>query len=285
MATRRRDRNPKASAIVLGVPASAILHHGRTAHLLPHHSSDHPGRYKPGQRLAVKTMVPGPTECHVTLTTVNGPRQRFTLGQITIADARALGHTRLDTLWRHWITNNDQEWLGRQITAGTDTDTEIARRFNTRWSSRLTWLLRFELAATIEPPRLLAAGGGCNWQEIREAQEAREHFRAPRDTEADHGYTASDSRSLDEAGVGLTDTQWETHIGPKSPYRTAERLATKRAMTWQVRLADAKEEARRRSKDIRDECRRFDKLIREDKMEKAIRQLELIEQRVYQIAA
>lgn len=284
MSTRRRARSYKASAIVLGQPATGILHQGVTAHLQRHRSSDHRSRYATGQRLAVKVMVPGPNACHILLTDVQGPKQEYTLGQLTVQDARALGHTRLDHLWRHWITNHDQAWLGRAIHNGTDTEHEIERRFRTHWADKLAWLLRFRIDLT-EAPRLLSAAAGTS-DHFRAGHDRRWVYVPHRDErESDRGYTASDSLSLRDSGIALTDADWETHIGPKSPYRIADSLAAKRAQTWQARLADATQAAHRSGKDIRDERRRFDKLIREGKTEKAMRQLEILEQRVYPAAA
>jgi len=281
---RRRQRNPRASAIVLGHPATGILHQGVTAHLQRVNPNDHACRYAIGQRLAVKVMVPGPNALHIRITAVQGPKQQFTLGQLTIQDARALGHTRLDHLWRHWITNHDQTWLGRAIHDGTDTEHEIERRFQDEWASKLVWLLRFEIDHT-ETPRMLSSIVGGSHQ-YRSGPDRRWVY-VPRQDEqdADRGYTSSDSMTVRDSGVALTDDQWETHVGPKSPYRIADRLAAKRAQTWQARLAEATEAARRAGKDIRDERRRFDKLIREGKTEKAMRQLEILEQRAFPAAA
>jgi hypothetical protein len=257
--TRRRTSNPRASAIVLGQPATGIIHKGVTAHLLPHRSSDHRSRYSTGQRLAIKIMVPGPTACHVTLTAVHGPKQHFTLGQLTIQDARALGYTRLDHLWRNWITNHDQTWLGRAIDNDQDTDEEIARRFQTRWADKLAWLLHFNIDHAAAP-HLLAA-------------------------RSDELYVENPAMALRGELPALRPDEWDTHIGPKSPYRIADHLAAKRAQTWQARLAEATEHATHRGKDIRDELRRFNRLITDGKIEKAMRQLELLEQRIYPAAA
>lgn len=284
MSTRRRDRPYKSSAIVLGHPATGILHQGVTAHLQRYRSSDHQSRYAAGQRLAVKVMVPGPNACHIIVTDVQGPKQEYTLGQLTIQDARALGHTRLDHLWRHWITNHDQAWLGRAIENGEDTEQEIARRFGTEWASKRAWLLRFEIDHA-ETPRMLSSIVGGSPQ-FRAGHDRRwEYVPRQDEQEADRGYTSSDSMSVRDSGVALTDHQWETHIGPKSPYRIADHLAAKKALTWQARLAEATEAAQQRRKDIRDERRRFDRLMADGKIDKAMRQLEIIEQRVYPIAA
>lgn len=276
--TRRRQRGLTAKAIVLGHPATPILHQGRTAHLLPVRGGDHRARYAPGQRLSIKVMVPGPTECHVIVTRVQGPRDAFTLGQLAYLDARELGHTRLDHLWRHWITNHDQAWLGRAIQAGADTEDQIAQRFDARWAGKLAWLIRFRLDHTAQP-RLLAASPSI-YDPEKEDAEGRDE---------DRGYTTSDARSLPGEMPALTDTEWATHIGPQSRYRSQDRVAQQRAdreaRNGPQRLAHARATARAKGYDITREIRLYDAHITKGKQEKALRQLELIEARVFPIAA
>lgn len=286
--TRRRARGITAKAIVLGEPATPILHEGRTAHLAPVRSGDHRARYTPGMRLAIKQMVPGPTACHVTVTSVRGPRDEFTLGQLAYLDARALGHTRLDHLWRRWITNHDQAWLGRAIDAGTDTDDEIARRFETRWSGKLAWLIRFQLDRTAAP-RLLADETGSSDQ-FKLDRDGRWIYSPRQDErESDRGYTSSDSRALAGELPALTDSEWERHIRPAAEARRTERLAAafagRAALGHEQRLADAKAKARSKGYDIRDEVRRYEHLARNGQHDKALRQLEILETRVFPIAA
>ena len=261
--SRRRERGLTAKALVLGHEPTAILHEDRTAHLLPVKSSDHRSRYSAGMRLAVKEMVPGPTACNVIVTSVHGPREMFTLGQVTVRVARELGHVRLDAFWRYWIVNHDQAWIGRAIEAGTDTEEEIARRFEQRWSGKLAWLIRFRIDRTAAP-RLLAA-------------------------RSDELYVESDATALRGELPALTEDEWKLHIGPQSRYRERDRLAAQRAArvakAWPERIAAARVAAKAKGADIRDECRRYERLVEQGKTEKALRQLERIEERAFPVAA
>ena len=260
---RRRQRSLAAKALVLGQPAAAILHQGRTAHLLPVKSTDHRGRYAVGMRLGVKEMVPGPTACHVIVTAVHGPREAFTLGDVTYPIARELGHMHLSAFWRYWLVNHDQAWIGRAIEAETDTDEEIARRFESRWAGKLAWLIRFRVDREA-PPRLLAA-------------------------RSDELYVENDAMALHGEMPALSEEEWKTHIGPDSAFRRAqrerERKAWRESQLWENRLVAAKAAAKAKGYDVRDEVRRFERLMGQGKIEKAMRQLELLEARVFPVAA
>lgn len=299
MSFRRRPshhKQPRAQAswLVPGYSASDILHGARTTHLITAKSSDHRKRYAPGQRLAVKDYVPGPTVCHVRLNTVRGPAGEtpFTLGDVDFTIARALGHVRLDDFRIDWVRHNDQAWWERadQEAAAASVEPDELRganeilderaleRFNRRWAPKLAWLLTFTVD-TVAQPRMLAAAPSI-YDPQKENAEGRDE---------DRGYTTADARALNGEHPALTDTEWAAHVGPESPYRRAERIAAQKqareAKGWQERLAWAKSTAKAKGADIRDECRRFDRLMEQGKTEKAMRQLELIEQRVFPAAA
>lgn len=289
--SRRRERSLTARALVTGFPVSDIQHGNRRAILLPARNGkpphgDHDKRYAVGQRLAVKEYIPGPTSFHVRVTDVQGKSDGFYVGHVTRAIAKELGHVRLDAFWRHWLLNHDQAWYVRNSPADDHvTDEEIARRFASRWAERkLAWLIRFDIDHETSPRLLSATSGGAD--SFREGPDRRWVY-APRDTdrEEDRGYTSSDSHSVNGELPALTDDEWATHIGPKSPYRIAGRLADKKAETWQVRYAAARSSAREAGKDIRSESRRFDLLMAQGKTEKAMRQLDLIEARLFPVAA
>lgn len=263
MSTRRRARNPRATAIVLGEPATAILHHNRTAHLLPVRSGDHRARYATGMRLAVKVMVPGPTACHIILTTVHGPRDQHTLGQITRTTAKDLGHIHLDAFWRHWITNHDQAWLGQHVHQGTDTDTAIAERFHHRWSGKLVWLLRFhvDIAAA---PHLLAA-------------------------RSDELYVENAAMALRGELPALTEDEWKRHVKPWADERRADRIAAQHAQRAEqplpTRVKLAQSTARIKGLPLDGEFRRLTYLLDKGRAAEASRQLGYIEARVFPQAA
>lgn len=302
--SRRRERGLAAKALVTGFNPSDILHGGCRAVLVPlrpeRDAKDkalprphHWKRFAVGQLLAVKEYVPGPTAFNVRLVYVHGPKgdgslsdQSFTLGDVDTQIARELGHYRLDAWMRYWVVNHDQDWYVEQLTdGGPATDEQIKARFDTNWEGTPVWLLRFDIETGEEAARFLARGGGAS---DYKAGDDRRWYCAPRsedeERDSDRGYTATLSLAADEL-PGLSDSDWAKHVGPKSPYRIAERVQSKKAETWQSRYATAKQEAKERRKDVRSECRRFDLLIAQGKTEKAMRQLELIEARLLPLAA
>lgn len=304
--SRRRERGLKARCLVTGFPASDIRHGDRRAVLVPYKrdrdedgnvfkGGHHSKRYAVGMLLSVKEYVPGPTAFNVRLNFVHGPNgsgpgsdRPFTLKDVTREIARELGHYRLDAFWRHWIVNHDQAWYVRHLTEeGPASDKEIEERFGTRWKPVAVWLIRFDIE-TESAPRLLAESGGSD--AFRPGPDGRWLY-APRDTdrEEDRGYTSSDSRSLEDELPALTDEQWAKHVGPKSAYRGQDRLAVQRAdraaSSVEQRYTTAKATARSKGYDIRDEVKRYDRHVQRGETEKALRQLERIETRVFPVAA
>lgn len=177
--SHRRKPKLQASWLVVGYDTSrSILYHGRTTHIQPVRSSDHPKRYTPGQRLAVKAFVGGPTECHVHIHRV----ERVQLRDIDYPTARELGHFRLDA-FREAFDGPDHKWV---------------------------WVLRFAVDRTA-PPRLFAQAGRDR-ASYRETADGRWQFvPTAEDAEADRGYTSSVSQSDGEAEV-LTDDEWKRHV-------------------------------------------------------------------------
>lgn len=261
--SHRRQRNLQGKWLVLGInKTNEVQYHGLQAVLLPLRSGDHRRRYSTGQRLAVKPYVPGPTECHVHVTDVRGPASMFSLGQVDYTIARELGHVRLDTFQEAWVREHDTLWCEKVLpglAVGVCEQDKILERFQSRWASKLAWLIRFRVDIAAEP-RLLAA-------------------------RSDELYVTNEAMALKGEMPALTEDEWGTHVGPKSPYRIADRITQKRSETWQARLAAAKADARERGRDIRSECRRFDLLMAQGKTEKAMRQLDLLEARVFPVAA
>lgn len=258
--SHRRQPRPTATSIILGHSSAPILHQGRRAHLQTVTSRDHHKRYQPGQRLAVREYFPGPAECHVIVTDVTGPADGFTLGQVDYDIARELGHHRLDAFRVAWVTAHDHDWLAVHFDA---TEEEFLARFERRWAHKLAWLIEFRID-TAAPPRLLAA-------------------------RSDEIYVENDAQALRGEMPALSEAEWETHVGPRSHYRRREHEQARRlereTLGWPDRLAAAKAAAKAKGYDIRDEVRRFDRLIQNGKTAKAMTQLARIEQRVFPLAA
>lgn len=303
MTRPRKQRRRDARWLVTGIPtATAIQHHGRTAHLQPHRSSDHPKRYTPGQHLALKAYVPGPTEAHLILTGVRGPREPFYLGDVDYGIARELGHVQLDHFQEAWVQEHDVDWYHcADDQAGEDSVKPDAvkganellyertlERFERHWSKKLAWLLTFRLD-TATAPRMLAASPESAGS-YRIGTDNRWHY-VPREDEreSDRGYTSTDSRSLQDEKPALTDDEWEAHIGPRSRYREWDRLREQKrdreAQPLRDRLRAAQAAARTKGYDIRPETRRLEHALVKGRTEQARQHLALIERRVFPVAA
>lgn len=265
--SHRRQRSLTAKWLVLGIRKADDVQYGKTnALLVPLKSGDHRRRYSTGMRLAVKPYIPGPTECHVLLTSVRGPAELFTLGQVDYAIARDLGHVRLDTFQEAWVREHDAHWIETvlpHLAAGVCEQDKVLERFRNRWAPKLAWLLRFKIDIAAEP-RLLAA-------------------------RSDELYVTNEAMALKGEMPALTEDEWKTHIGPDSRYRASERVTTmlsdRAARGHAERFEDAKAKARAKGYDIRDECRRYERLVQNGLEDKALRQLELLEARVFPVAA
>lgn len=274
--THRKARNPRASWLVLGGPtATSVLHHGQRALLIPVKAGDHRSRYSTGQRLAVKTYVPGPTEAHVILTGVSGIRETFRLGDVDYATARELGHVRLDHFRCAWVEDNDHDWMAR---VEVPTDEQLMERFESRWDQKLAWLLRFRIDPTA-PPRMLAAAPS-SYDPSKENAEGRDE---------DRGYTTVDSRSARDELPALTDDEWNRHVGSRSAFREHARLraekAEREARSLDERIERAEKEARAKGYSLRSEMWVLKGHLRDGKPEKARQQMERIERRVFPMAA
>jgi hypothetical protein len=210
--SHRKAPNPRASWLVPGFSnVTAILHQGRTAHLIPVKARDHRKRYATGQRLAVKPYIPGPTECHVILTSVKGPGDLFSLGDVDYATARSLGYVRLDDFRLAWVEENDPAWWGHWNDGAEPTDA-ILERFEQRWSGKLAWLLHFRIDTAAAPPRLIARNGGHGATYRQGADGRWQYVERAEDAEADRGYTSTTAHSDPEEPEALTDHEWKLHV-------------------------------------------------------------------------
>jgi hypothetical protein len=139
--SRRRQPAPTAKWLVLGLTEARLVAHGqRATHMLPVKPSHHRKRFLPGQRLAVKAYVGGPTECHVTVTDA----QRVQLGHVDYAAARELGHPYVDAFRAAWVAEHEPDHEG-----------DALERFDRRHAHREVWLVRFALDRLL-PVRFLA---------------------------------------------------------------------------------------------------------------------------------
>jgi hypothetical protein len=268
--SRRRQPAPTAKWLVLGLTEARLVAHGqRATHMLPVKPSHHRKRFLPGQRLAVKAYVGGPTECHVTVTDA----QRVQLGHVDYAAARELGHPYVDAFRAAWVAEHEP-----------DHDGDALERFERRHAHREVWLVRFALDRT-EVPRMLAQAGRDQGSYVAGPDRRWRYQPGTEDAETDRGYTSSDSLSLRDAGRALKDDEWELHVGRPARVRETQRQAMIRTdritQTTSERLAAARAAAQAKGFDMRDEFRRYDRLVLRERPGEALEQLALIESRVY----
>jgi hypothetical protein len=243
--SRRRQPAPTAKWLVLGLTEARLVAHGqRTTHLLPVKPSHHRKRFHEGQRLTVKAYVGGPTECHVTVTDA----QRVQLGQVDYAAVRELGHPYLDAFRVAWVAEHEPDHEG-----------DALERFERRHAHKEVWLVRFALDRTDR--------GG---------------LPAARSEE---GYTDNPARAMPEEMPAVRGLDWEHHIGRPARDRETQRQAMIHAdrttQTTSERLASARTAAQAKGFDMRDEFRRYDRLVLRERHGDALEQLALIESRVY----
>lgn len=268
----RRAAKPTASWLVPGPSIASEIKYGRrTTHLIPVKPSHHRRRFHEGQRLSVKGYVGGPTECHVTVTSA----KRVQLRDLDYPVARELGYVRVDDFQDAWVAEHDQ---------GEYAESCILERFERRHAHREVWLLRFAVDRA-ETPRLLA-DGGREAVSYREGPDGRwQCVHRPEDAEADRGYTSVDSLSVRDAGRALKDDEWELHIGRPARDREHDRQAMlhadRLAQGTEQRLRRARDAAHTKGLDMERDFRLYHRLTLHERCEQALRQLELIESRVF----
>jgi hypothetical protein len=266
----RRQARPTASWLVLGTSEARLVVHGhRTTHLTLVKPSHHHKRYLAGARLAVKAYVGGVTECHV----VVSDAQRIQLGQVDYSLVRELGYVRLDQFQEAWVDEHDPAFEG-----------DALERFQRRHAYREVWVIRFAVDHT-ETPRMLAQAGRDRASFV-EGPDHRWRYRpGTEDAETDRGYTSVDSLSVRDAGRALTDEQHELHVGRPSRDREAQRQKFLRedreAKSPHWRSGAARAAATMKGLDMRSEFRLLYRLQAQERHLEALRQLELIESRVF----
>jgi hypothetical protein len=259
--SRRRQPAPTAKWLVLGLTeARLVALRQRTTHLLPVKPSHHRRRFHEGQRLAVKAYVGGPTECHVVVTAA----QRVQLGHVDYAAVRELGYIHVDMFRIAWMWDHDREWcadahIAMETGEREREDAPELERFDRRHAHKEVWLVRFALDRTDR--------GG---------------LPAARSEE---GYTDNPARAMGEEMPAVLGDAWEQHIGRPARVRETQRQAMIHAnritQTTSERLAAARAAAQAKGFDMRDEFRRYDRLVLRERHADALDQLALIESRVY----
>jgi hypothetical protein len=164
---------------------------------------------------------------------------------------------RVDAFQIAWVEDHDQAWLD-QVEAELITDAML-ERFQRRHAHREVWVVRFALDRT-DRGGLMAA-------------------------KSEEGYTDSAARAVSEEMPAVRGWQWEQNISRPSRDREARRqqmLAQDRAaLDTTQRVAYARHAASTKGLDMRSEFRLYDRLVRLDRAVEALRQLELIESRVF----
>jgi hypothetical protein len=241
----RRAAAPTAKWLVTGLSIAAEIKYGRrTTHLLPCKPSHHRRRFHEGQRLSVRAYVGGPSECHVTVTSA----ERVQLRDIDYPTVRELGYIRVDGFRAAWVADNEPAYKDDGL-----------ERFDHRYAHKDVWLIRFRVERAV-PPRLLAE-------------------------RSDELYVDTAARALREEMPALSEEEWRTHIAPASRDREHARqlmlTAARSEQSVAVRVAHARSAAAAKGLDLRSEFRRYDRLVLHDRVGDAVRQLELIESRVF----
>jgi hypothetical protein len=212
--SRRRQPNPSAKWLVLGLTEARLVAHGqRSVHIAFVKPSDHRKRYVAGQRLQVRAFVGGPTEARVTVTTA----ERIQLADVDYGLVRELGYVRLDQFQVTWVERHDEAWAAKlleEFPDHADVGERFCRkekRFHARHAHRDIWVIRFDLDRA-ETPRMLAQGGRDR-ATYRKLPDGRwQCAEGAEDAEADRGYTSVDAFSLREAGRALSDEEWKESV-------------------------------------------------------------------------
>jgi hypothetical protein len=260
--SHRRHPSPTAKWLVTGLKIASDIQYGRrTTYMLPVKPNHHRRRFHEGQRLSLKAFVGGSTLAHV----VVSDAQRIQLGQLDYSLVRELGYVRLDQFQVAWVEEHDQAWTAKlleEFPDHVDVGERFCRkedRFQARHAHREVWVIRFAVDRT-DSGGLLAA-------------------------KSEEGYTDSVARALPEEMPAVRGFDWELHIGRHARDREARRqamlAATRAALTTEQRVTAARRAAASKGLDMRSEFRLYDRHVRLERVVEALRQLELIESRVF----
>jgi hypothetical protein len=273
----RRNPKPVASWLVTGLRIASEIQYGRrTTYMLPVKPNHHRRRFHEGQRLSLKAFVGGSTLAHV----VVSDAQRIQLGQVDYGLVRELGYVRLDQFQEAWVAEHEPGLrpkrcpdchLGQQEEADGvlyrcltcagrgEVPVDPLERFQRRHAHREVWVIRFAVDRA-QAPRLLAA-------------------------RSDELYVENAAMALPFEFPALTPDEHELHVARPALVREARRqamlLADRAALSTEQRVTAARRAAASKGLDMRSEFRLYDRHVRLERVVEALRQLELIESRVF----
>jgi hypothetical protein len=246
----RRQPRTTAKALALGLTLAGKVTRGeQRAVLMPvrlplENRDGYRKRFAPGQRLAIRAYVGGSTLAHV----VVSDAQRIQLGQVDYSLVRELGYVRLDQFQEAWVDEHDPAFEG-----------DALERFQRRHAHREVWVIRFAVDRA-QAPRLLAA-------------------------RSDELYVENPAMALPFEFPALTPDEHELHVARPALVREARRqamlLADRAALSTEQRVTAARRAAASKGLDMRSEFRLYDRHVRLERVVEALRQLELIESRVF----
>jgi hypothetical protein len=247
----RRQARPTASWLVLGTSEARLVVHGqRTTHLTLVKPSHHHKRFLAGARLAVKAYVGGVTEC---------PRRGLRRAAHPARPGRLQPGPRARLRPPRPVPGSVGGLSTRRRGVPARVEADLLERFQRRHAHREVWVIRFAVDRA-QAPRLLAA-------------------------RSDELYVENAAMALPFEFPALTPDEHELHIGRPARDREARRqamlAATRAALSTEQRVTAARRAAASKGLDMRSEFRLYDRHVRLERAVEALRQLELIESRVF----
>jgi hypothetical protein len=246
----RRQPRTTAKAIALGMMLAGHVSRGDIrACLIPvrlplENREGYRKRFAADRPLAIHAFWGGPRVCNVRVSDA----QRIQLGQVDYSLVRELGYVRLDQFQEAWVAEHDPAFEG-----------DALERFQRRHAHREVWVIRFAVDRA-QAPRLLAA-------------------------RSDELYVENPAMALPFEFPALTPDEHELHVARPALVREAHRqamlLATRAALSTDQRVTAARRAAASKGLDMRSEFRLYDRHVRLERAVEALRQLELIESRVF----
>jgi hypothetical protein len=249
----RRQPRTTAKAIALGMTLAGKVTRGeQRAVLIPvrlplENREGYRKRFAADRPLAIHAFWGGPRVCNVRVSDA----QRIQLGQVDYSLVRELGYVRVDQFQEAWVREHDPKPAYEIM--------DLLERFQRRHAHREVWVIRFAVDHT-DSGGLLAA-------------------------KSEEGYTDCAARAMREEMPAVRGFDWELHIGRHARDREARRqamlAATRAALSTDQRVTAARRAAASKGLDMRSEFRLYDRHVRLERVVEALRQLELIESRVF----
>jgi hypothetical protein len=249
----RRQPRTTAKAIALGMTLAGKVARGeQRAVLMPvrlplENREGYRKRFAADRQLAIHAFWGGPRVCNVRVSDA----QRIQLGQVDYGLVRELGYVRLDQFQESWVREHDPKPAYEIM--------DLLERFQRRHAHREVWVIRFAVDRA-QAPRLLAA-------------------------RSDELYVENPAMALPFEFPALTPDEHELHVARPALVREARRqamlLADRAALSTDQRVTAARRAAAAKGLDMRSEFRLYDRHVRLERVVEALRQLELIESRVF----